>query len=125
MTTLRSIPAPPEVHELTGVTGGFWFRFDDADAYALIWWQGGPKSPDKDIILHWIEATPQRAGHGTELLKEICGWCDRYGLSLSCLVDPALTDWLGRLGFLRIEARYESVVMGRSPRRVSGGLLVP
>lgn len=125
MTTLRSIPAPTEVVETVGDRGGYWFRFDDADAHALIWWKGGPKSPDRDVILHDIEATPPGFGHGTELLKQILDWADRKNLNVSLICPQERSAWYGRHGFLRLEARYGDIVMGRTPRKVTGGLVIP
>lgn len=121
MTTVRSISTPLDVIEAFEgkPLEGFWSRFDEAQAHAIIFWKGGPNSPDRDIVLHHIEAFPQRAGHGTEMLKQVCWWADQRGLSISLLCESDLVEWYGRHGFLRQEARYDAVVMGRSARTVS------
>lgn len=121
MTTIRPTSTPSEVIDaFKGQAGeGFWFRFDDAQAHAIIFWKGGPKSPDRDIVLHHIEAFPQRSGHGTELLKQVCWWADERGLGISLLCESDLVQWYGRHGFLHQEARYGQTVMGRTPRRVT------
>lgn len=125
MTTFRAIPPPPEIVEMGLGGAGFWFRFDAPDAHAIIHWKGGPKSPDHDVILHWIEATPKGTGIGSALLEEICTWADLRKLNLSCLVEQELVAWYGRHGFIRQEARYGEVIMGRSPKPVIDKLIVP
>lgn len=113
MMQRRQIPTPEDVKGIT--TGGFWFLCEGTGARATIYWYGGPKSPDKDIVLHNIVAEFPGTGAGTLLLHEILAWCDERGLSISCLAPAERTAWLQRIGFTMLEQRYGDVVMGRPP----------
>ena len=117
MTTVQLVSCPPEYADYVR-HGGYWYRFKDANASALVYWRGGPHSPDHDAILMDIEAIPQRHGHGSAMLESVLVWADsKYRrLALSLICESHLADWYARYGFLRMETRYGGgVVMGRQP----------
>lgn len=111
----RTYVEPPPIAVEEGIKGGFWLQCAGHGAKAIVYWFGGPKSPDRDVILFDINADVPGMGHGTLLVHEILAWCDSAGLTISADAPPERVEWLRRLGFVPVGQGFMGTVMGRSP----------